>query len=57
MNAGPGIAAAAPHVSAMRMLAVLSLLLTLAACAGIQAQLNDQADPRHHPFHSYGASG
>jgi hypothetical protein len=41
----------------MRLLAIVLLMLTLSACAAVQSQLDQQADPSHHPFHSYGASG
>jgi hypothetical protein len=41
----------------IRTMILLLAARSLAACASIQADLADQANPAHHPFHNYGASG
>jgi hypothetical protein len=41
----------------MTRVLLLLLLLSLSTCSAIQQSLQDQADPRHHPFDSYGNGG
>jgi hypothetical protein len=40
-----------------RLLSCLLLILSLAACAAVSQDLQGQADPRRHPFNSYGSGG
>jgi len=41
--------------SMSRLLLCLLLVWPLCTCGAIQQSLQDQANPRHHPFQTYGA--
>jgi hypothetical protein len=38
----------------LRSVLILLIVLPLCACGAVQRGLQDQTDPRYHPFHSYG---